>query len=398
MKLLIICILTFLTAELSHSQTLFCKTDNNVLIPQPRDQEGFFNHHRRSVKSHTKSRLNSYNLLRLDSIITYTPSGQIHSLYQWIYSEDIIPSERIFFNYKDDKTPIPASKRIKLYDQDNLLSTEYYVEWLLDQQEWDTLTKEDYYYDNTGTLVKVQSYLAPDWYLYLQRIYTYSSSGVPESETIYREPDSEPAFKIEYSHQNDLLYRENTYEWSSGDWLPIHQILYTNDEYGNPVEQLFSHRELSSGNELVPYKKSLLTYDLSVAKETLIMDTGFPFRHKLAEITDLEYQKSTNEWILTKTSMPYYSEVNNPVTDLQVISQNLFFDIYPNPFNNAITIATDSNSPSLLEVFCPLGTKVISNLIYNQQIISTEQLSAGVYICVLHTDNGFFFKRLIKND
>ncbi len=400
MKHSIICLLTLLIAEFSHSQTLLYNKEGNLAYP-PHEQgilSSFYQSFTSSLNKINSNRLNSNYLLRLDSIITYTPSGQIHSLYQWIYSDDIIPSERILFNYKDGQTRTPAGKRSKIYDHDKILNTEYYMEWLPDQQKWDTLTKEVYYYNNTGELMKVQSHLAPDWYFYLQREFTYNSSGAPASETIYKKPDSEPAFRIEYTYQNSLLNKENTYEWSSNGWIHIHQILYTYDDYENPVEQLFSHREQYASNELIPYKKTLLKYDLSVIKDLLITDINFPFSHKLTAMTDLEYQKSTDQWILTRTSIPYYSEVNNPVTDLQTISQNLSFDMYPNPFDNNITIVMNGYTPTLLEVFNSLGTKIISTFTYNQQIFPTEQLPAGSYICVLHTENGKFFKRLIKRN
>ena len=398
MKHFIICLLILPILNSGYSQTILYKQESSVLLPPFKDQEISFFHQFPSDNSHVRSRLNSYGLFRLDSMITYTSSGQIHSMYQWIYSDDIVPSERILFNYIDGDIRTPTGKRSKIYSANKLLSTEYYMEWLPDQQKWDTLTKEVYYYDNTGALTKIQSHLAPDWYLYLQRVFTYAPAGLPESEIIYRKPDNGPAFKIDYIYQNGLLSKENTYEWSAGNWFHIHQVLYTYNEYENPVEQLFLHRELSSGNELVAYKKALLKYDHSVTKDMLIMDIGFPFNHKLTEITNMEYQRLTGQWILTNITIPYYSEINNPVTDLRVTNQHLLFDIYPNPFNNTITIATGSYSSVLLEVFNPLGTRIISSYIDDHQTLSTDQLPIGTYIGVLHTSKGKIFKRLIKNN
>ncbi len=398
MKHSIICLLVLLILNSGYSQTLLHKPESPFLLSPAEDQGISFFYQLPSDNPHIRSRLKSYNLFRLDSMITYTPSDQILSLYQWIYSDDIIPSKRILFNYKDGHTRTPAGKRGKIYDHDQMLSTQYYMEWLPEQQKWDTLTKEVYYYNNTGALTKIQSHLAPDWYLYLQREFTYNPAGIPESEIIYRKPDNEPAFRIEYIYQNNLLTGENTYEWSSDGWMHIHQILYTYDDYENPVEQLFFHREQYAGDELIPYRKTFLKYDLTVTKDMLIMDIGFPFNHKLTKMTNMEYQRSTGQWILTDTTIPYYSEVNNPVTDLQTTSQYRSFDIYPNPFNNTITIATGSYSPVLLEVFNQSGTRIISSLIDNLQTFPTEDLSAGSYICIVHTKDGRLFKRLIKNN
>jgi len=399
MKQLITCLLISLIIVSGQSQT-FERYLKDVSDPCSLWKERFHSsHHNSKDKANAKKRLSGNYLLRLDSIITYNSSDQILSLYQWIYSDDIISSERILFNYADEHTLTPAGKRSRIYDSDKLLTTEYYIEWLSDRQKWDTLTREVYYYDSTGLLLKIESSLAPDWYLYLQREFVYNTDGLLVSEVIYsNQSDWEQTFRIEYTYQNSLQHKEDTYEWSSDGWMHIHQILYTYDDYENPVEQLFFHREQYAGDELIPYRKTFLKYDLTVTKDMLIMDIGFPFNHKLTEMTNMKYQKSANQWVLTSTSIPYYSEVNNPVTTLLTTNQNPFFDIYPNPFDNTITIATNSYTPILLEVFNPLGTRIISSYIDNYQTLPTKQLPAGSYICVLYTTNGKFFKRLIKNN
>jgi len=71
--------------------------------------------------------------------------------------------------------------------------------------------------------------------------------------------------------------------------------------------------------------------------------------------------------------------------------------VYPNPVNNLLHIKLNTAKQTQVDIYNVLGKRVISKTIYNSEIISTQNLSSGIYILRLTQGNTTISKKLIKN-
>jgi hypothetical protein len=72
--------------------------------------------------------------------------------------------------------------------------------------------------------------------------------------------------------------------------------------------------------------------------------------------------------------------------------------VYPNPFNNQITLSGEWESGSQFLVFDATGRMILSGILNsNTQTIATNQLSNGVYLLEVRDDVKSSIQRLVKN-
>ena len=97
----------------------------------------------------------------------------------------------------------------------------------------------------------------------------------------------------------------------------------------------------------------------------------------------------------TSTSTFYFDDVQQIAT----LSNNSFFDksvkVYPNPVNNILYIKSNNITLSKIEIFTILGRRV---KVFNDNLssINLEDLTSGVYLIKIHSNNGQLIKRLVK--
>jgi hypothetical protein len=87
-----------------------------------------------------------------------------------------------------------------------------------------------------------------------------------------------------------------------------------------------------------------------------------------------------------------HSFINPNVTSLSE-TKNEEFEIYPNPFNEYITINT--NKKVLVSIYNMEGTLILSNQVNSTKKLNLSSLNNGVYI--LRLDNGIS-KKIIKTN
>lgn len=85
-----------------------------------------------------------------------------------------------------------------------------------------------------------------------------------------------------------------------------------------------------------------------------------------------------------------YSTLSNDKFDLSSIK------IYPNPVENQLHININNSLETTVEIYNVLGRKMLNQTIQNSEALSTENLSAGVYILKLTQGNQSITKKLIK--
>src|SRR5690606_38663680 len=100
---------------------------------------------------------------------------------------------------------------------------------------------------------------------------------------------------------------------------------------------------------------------------------------------------ATNRVVFDDITWTCYSVLSNDEFDMSSIK------IYPNPVKNELHINLNTNFETTVEIYNVLGRKMLNQTIQNSEIISTENLSSGVYILKLTQGNQTMTKKLIKN-
>jgi hypothetical protein len=77
---------------------------------------------------------------------------------------------------------------------------------------------------------------------------------------------------------------------------------------------------------------------------------------------------------------------------------NLAFQVFPNPFNETISISVDADDNTRFEIVSIDGKLVQSGQINNQvNTISTSELGAGIYMLNVIDNNGRkFVQKIVK--
>jgi endonuclease I/chitodextrinase len=70
--------------------------------------------------------------------------------------------------------------------------------------------------------------------------------------------------------------------------------------------------------------------------------------------------------------------------------------IYPNPVKNELHINLNNSFETTVEIYNVLGRRMLNKIIQNSDVLSTENLSTGVYILKLTQGNQSITKKLIK--
>jgi len=86
---------------------------------------------------------------------------------------------------------------------------------------------------------------------------------------------------------------------------------------------------------------------------------------------------------------------------LEGTSPEFEISVYPNPFSGIVNIQHNSEDDITINVFDPAGKlvfKKVLNVTGPNQSINLEQLSSGVYLVHLQSNQLAYFTKLIKNE
>jgi hypothetical protein len=87
---------------------------------------------------------------------------------------------------------------------------------------------------------------------------------------------------------------------------------------------------------------------------------------------------------------------NMPTTGIKPLVQPLSFSIYPNPAKNTITISGIDQKTVDVTIMDMMGRTLIATTARNNEVISIDDLNAGIYFVKIDADNGVATKRFIK--
>lgn len=83
-------------------------------------------------------------------------------------------------------------------------------------------------------------------------------------------------------------------------------------------------------------------------------------------------------------------------TGIQQLEKAFTFSIYPNPAKTAITIQGVETSHTLVSIFDIMGKQLKTISLENGNIITIDDLQAGIYFVKVNTQNGIATKRFLK--
>ena len=92
-----------------------------------------------------------------------------------------------------------------------------------------------------------------------------------------------------------------------------------------------------------------------------------------------------------------YDIIISAVSGVEDIYNNKSVSVYPNPVKNELTIEPfSSNTKQKIEILNTMGQLVYSSIIYEKSVVDVSNLSNGVYLIKMISDNSNEVKQFIK--
>ncbi len=152
-------------------------------------------------------------------------------------------------------------------------------------------------------------------------------------------------------------------------------------------------------NLLVSYDKGTTYESLYSFTESAYIDTVYKMVHfkgskKVQEVV-LKAEISDNISSAAYTTMPFY--ISNPKTGSAYNIENSDIQIYPNPFDDELTIQTSGNREYSVELLTITGNTIYqSKTEDNFHRINLRDLNSGIYFVRMKSDNIISVRKVIK--
>jgi len=350
--------------------------------------------------NYAQSRLAENQIYRLDSIAIFNKEENMFFVYKLQYYNQTTISDILAHGYDEDRDLLFLSNITIKYNPNGTIQHEYELDWLFEEEKWDTLRKTVYHYNAKNLLIKTERFEAPDWELYSKTEFSYDSFDRLTGESTYQSHENWfNTTKTDYIYQEGRIVEERLYDWYRDQWNYVHKTSFSYDTYGNSIEDVFSNTVLSSDDELSPYRKYVNTYDLSIEKTNIIFPESFKmenqYNNMFVSSVQYDYDENSEEWIEAGTLNFFYSPLKT--TGIRSGS-NRVFNIHPNPCTDVIRLNLDNNTNAVFELYDQLGVKVLSQNVKGNETLSIQSLSAGLYNGILISGNEKSFTRLVKTN
>ncbi len=124
-----------------------------------------------------------------------------------------------------------------------------------------------------------------------------------------------------------------------------------------------------------------------------------------------EYNTTSNTWTtarswVSRKTVSFASsfiKITSTLTNINSLNKSNTISIYPNPFNQQISVKLDNpnNKITLIRIINLIGVEIISlneiTIKNNKVSIPTTQLKKGIYFIEVTTNNGTFTQKVINN-
>jgi len=299
----------------------------------------------------------------------------------------------------------------KEYTYDNNENLTQMLDYYLDSNtnQWSLEGKEEYTYDINGNLTEIL-YYQWDYSTYPLNLnykeeYTYDNSGYLTEVLEYYWDQNTNQWQIDYKDEytyddNENLIRYQVYYWdqNTNQWEIDFKEEYIYENNGNLIESLYYEWDQYTNQLSLKYKFED-TYDNTYSFSDLIIPFlytednfgGKYFNHMLISSMIYKFDETSNEFVKEEKWNFYYSE--QTILSVSEINDSEF-NIYPNPVINTLTI--NSKLPiTKVGIYSILGQKV-KEIDANFNSISTHDLSNGIYLLRIESENGNAIKKLVK--
>jgi|GEM_PF-1522153 len=351
--------------------------------------------------SYPQSRLAENQIYRLDSVVIFSKEENMFFVYKLQYNNNQTTiSDILAHGYDEDRELLYLSNITITYNPNGTIQYEHELDWLFEEEKWDTLSKTVYHYNTKNLLIKTERFEAPDWELHTKTELSYDLFDRLTGESTYQSHEEWlNTTKTDYIYQGERIVEERFYDWYGDQWNYVHKSSFSYDTDGNSIEDVFSNTALGSDDILSPYRKYINTYDLSIDKTNIIFPVSFKMENHhnnmFVRSVQYDYDEDSKEWLEAGTLDFFYTPVI--ATGIQSGS-NSMFNIHPNPCTDVIRLTLDNNATAVFELYDQLSTKVLSQNVAGNETISIQSLPAGLYNCVLTSGTEKSFTRLVKTN
>jgi hypothetical protein len=184
-------------------------------------------------------------------------------------------------------------------------------------------------------------------------------------------------------------------------------VLY--DAYKLPIDQYSVAFKDAEGREMVMHTVSTFDASTEIPVTVDVLEKGkytFSFGDRGSFPAFYLFDNVTGEYTEAASSNTYEFEVSEAglVEDRFVLTQNPSLEepaesviqVFPNPFNDKLTIKTNSEDPASVELLDVRGRQVITQDFTRETTLEIGFINPGVYIARIKTSKGFVTKKLIK--
>ena len=350
--------------------------------------------------SHKKNRITENFLFKVDSIKTLLNGENSFNILKPHYNDEVMLSDISAYRYNTTGGLVFLSNLNVTYTPNGTIQYIYTLDWLFEEQKWDTIRKVSYHYDDNNLLIKTEEFDGPDWELFSKVEFAYDfENRLLNKKRYYANYNWQIQSQTDYIYLNEKLIEEIYSFWFIDQWEVLRKVIYTYDTFGNNIEEVHWETSLSTLAPLSPYKKVETLYDISVEQKN-VLQLPLPYQqadnyHMPTAYTEYNYEEDSQEWIEVRKSEFFYSPFT--ITGIQSGSINVF-NIHPNPCTDVIRLNLDDNTTAIFELYDQLGAKVLSQNAKGNETISIQSLPAGLYNCVLTSENEKYFTRLVKSN
>ena len=271
-------------------------------------------------------------------------------------------------------------KRVNTYDSQGNIVLLVNYEW---KNQWVKYHKAEFNYDS-GNLKLEYQYLwdiySSDWKPEIAIDYQYLSNGKLEVEIHYNYVGSDKwtantAILYEYNSNYNLKSETNLkYDEYSKNWENETAIAYSYDDSGNKIKEM--------------------NYEWTYTwQQTSKIDYTYDSDNYVSEANNFNWELINGNFIWNKTINDKYFYSNSSLgIDDELLANSI--NLYPNPAINILTI--NSKSPIIkVEIYSILGKK-INEIKPSFNTISIEDLSKGLYLIRLFSENNYTVKKIFK--
>ena len=374
-----------------------------------------------SKVSMLKSAQTETQLLDSDFVGSVNVTGEMVISGKTIYTYNSSGKERIDFSYSLISTSewVVGGKREITYDSNGHITLCMGYFSGIFANEWINNVKEEYTYDingnNTVYNVFFWDIIVNKWVDSYKYEYTYDSNDNRILEIEYSWNTSKSMWENNYKSENtydsdgkhtmNIIYSWNT---SNSKWVVRQKYEPTYDSNGNVTMYYYYDWDIVN-NMWAYYAKTEYAYD---SNNNLILYVSYnwdksnskwvvDWKEEYTYNTTFGYQLfdkiynwniDSNNWEFSRQTINYYSL--HDVTGIRNVL-NADIKICPNPVTNGFRISGLTGSSSI--ILSDMNGKVLfSKEVANDEYVSTDALSQGIYLVRINTSDGSMVKKLVK--